>query len=46
MNVAKFQFHPLTPDRWLDLEALFGAKGMRRIVVKRDPMGAKIRERF
>lgn len=27
MNVAKFQFHPLTPDRWPDLEALFGAKG-------------------
>ncbi|HEX7286670.1 MAG TPA: GNAT family N-acetyltransferase [Candidatus Angelobacter sp.] len=27
MALPRLQFHPLTPDRWPDLEALFGAKG-------------------
>jgi GNAT superfamily N-acetyltransferase len=27
MNPPKLNFHPLTPDRWPDLEALFGARG-------------------
>jgi GNAT superfamily N-acetyltransferase len=27
MGLPKLQFHPLTPDRWPDLEALFGANG-------------------
>jgi len=25
--MAKLEFHPLTPDRWPDLEALFGERG-------------------
>ncbi|HWZ42231.1 MAG TPA: hypothetical protein VNW97_02085 [Candidatus Saccharimonadales bacterium] len=27
MNPSKLTFHPLTPGRWPDLEALFGARG-------------------
>lgn len=23
----RFHFHPLTPDRWTDLETLFGPRG-------------------
>jgi GNAT superfamily N-acetyltransferase len=27
MSASNFSFHPLTPDRWDDLEALFGKRG-------------------
>jgi GNAT superfamily N-acetyltransferase len=26
-KIAELSFHPLTPDRWSDLEALFGSRG-------------------
>ena len=27
MATSKFEFHPLTPDRWADVERLFGPRG-------------------
>ena len=27
LSSPSFEFHPLTKDRWIDFEALFGARG-------------------